>query len=124
MANTIQILGVKALATKLNGRKLEAKRASRAAVRVGFTANYAVFVHEIDKNYNNGKRWKFLERPTRMLLNTGELSRIISTAYKGGASLEQSLYLAGLRIQREAMKESPIDTGNLKGSAFTRKGKT
>lgn len=31
----------------------------------GPSADYAVYVHEIDKNYNNGKQWKYLETPLK-----------------------------------------------------------
>ena len=140
MANTIHISGVTELSAKLNKRKLEAVMASRAEVRVGYTANYALWVHEMKgmklkgqprPKPKKGKYWdpqgraqpKFLETPTRNLINSGELKTLISTAYKGGAKLEQALYIAGLRIQRESQLMVPVDTGNLKGSAFTRKGK-
>lgn len=33
-------------------------------VEIGLTAAYAIFVHEIDKNYNKGQ-WKFLESALR-----------------------------------------------------------
>lgn len=35
-------------------------------------------------------------------------------------ALERGLYKAGLFIQRKAQKLTPVDTGNLKGSAFTK----
>lgn len=41
---------------------------------VGFTADYAVFVHEIDKNYTVGG-WKFLERAVTE--NQNEILEII-----------------------------------------------
>ena len=118
----IQFVGKNKLLANLNRRERKALAASKASARVGYTANYAVHVHEIDKNYRNGKKWKYLERPTRDLLNSGELAGIIATSYRGGARLEQALYLAALRIQRESQLLAPLDTGNLKGSAFTRKG--
>jgi len=42
-----------------------------------------------------------------------------STAF--GKRLEASLIRTGLWIQRESMKIVPVDTGNLKASAFTRR---
>ena len=123
MAATIQIIGMNKVLANLNKKQAKAIRDSGAEARVGFTAEYAVHVHEIDKNYRNGKKWKYLETSTRNLLNSGELSRIITGAYKGGATLQQSLRLAALRIQRESQLAVPLDTGNLKGSAFTRVGK-
>ena len=119
----IQVIGVDKVIASLKLREIDAKAASKAGARVGYTAAYAVHVHEINKNYRNGKEWKYLETPTRQLANSGELGRIITTAYQGGASLQQSLVLAALRIQRDSQKRVPLDTGNLKGSAFTRPGR-
>lgn len=31
----------------------------------GAAADYAVYVHEINKNYRNGKQWKYLETPLK-----------------------------------------------------------
>jgi hypothetical protein len=63
---------------------------------------------------------KFLEGPARELSNSGELSRIFVAVIKAGKSLLQGLLACGLRIQREAQKRVPVDTGALKSSAFTR----
>tara|TARA_R110002110_G_scaffold11958_2_gene57070 strand:+ start:222 stop:644 length:423 start_codon:yes stop_codon:yes gene_type:complete len=139
MVSMIRIHGVRKLANELNSRLPEAGLASAAEVRVGYTAEYAVYVHEAPMTLRGKKRpkptkgryWdpqgratnKFLERPFRAMKNSGELIRIISTAYKNGASLEQSLSVAGLRIQRLSQLMVPVDIGHLKGSAFTRKGK-
>lgn len=62
---------------------------------------------------------KFLEQPARELRR--ELSAIIETAVKNGATLEHALFMAGLRLQRESQRLVPVDTGNLKASAFTEK---
>lgn len=107
-------------------------------VTVGYTANYALHVHEnIEMKWrglprivpSKGNYWdgtggatgqaKFLEQPARELKS--ELSKTIVLAVKNGASLMQALYLAGLRLQRESQLLVPVDTGNLKASAFTRK---
>lgn len=130
----------------------------KTSVIVGYTAAYAVHVHEniemrgkglprsgevrfggYDKKGNRivitgfragggkGLYWdpqgkaqaKFLEQPARELKK--EFSRIITTACKNGAKLGQALMMAGLRLQRESQQLVPVDTGNLKSSAFTRK---
>lgn len=31
----------------------------------GAAADYAIYVHEINKNYRNGKQWKYLETPLK-----------------------------------------------------------
>ena len=106
------------------------------SVVVGFTANYALHVHEnlemagagLPRRSGHGLYWdpqgiagpKFLENPARELSNSGELSRILTSVVKGGKSVMQGLLACGLRIQREAQQRVPVDTGNLKASAFTR----
>lgn len=116
----------------------------KVSVIVGYTAAYAVHVHENiemkgkglprTKLSSSGKKvkgrgyyWdpqgkvqaKFLEQPARELKK--EFNRIITTACKNGAKLGQALMMAGLRLQRESQQLVPVDTGNLKASAFTRK---
>lgn len=90
------------------------------SVIVGYTANYGLFVHEnLEAKHKEGKQAKFLEQPARELRPV--LAGLVRTAVLNGAPLQQGLYIAGLRLQRESQKLVPIDTGNLKGSAFTRK---
>lgn len=124
----------------------------KTSVIVGYTAAYAVHVHENIEMKGKGlprtgMRWskenkktgisvqqaargfywdpqgkaqaKFLEQPARELKK--EFSRIITTACKNGAKLGQALMMAGLRLQRESQQLVPVDTGNLRASAFTRK---
>ena len=105
------------------------------SIIVGYTAAYAVHVHEnIEMKWkglprrkpHKGNYWdpqgrgqaKFLEQPARELKQ--EFSRIITTACQRKATLGYALFLAGLRLQRESQKLVPVDTGNLKASAFTR----
>lgn len=91
-------------------------------VIVGYTAEYAIHVHEDLEAYHSNGEAKYLERPFKELGPT--LFKIVVTAMKGGATVEQALLLAGLRLQRESQKLVPVDTGNLKSSAFTRKAFT
>ena len=132
-----QITGISAVrkALRKHGEKLGL--VGNPSVIVGYTANYALHVHENIEmkwkglprvapskgNYWDGSRGpgqaKFLEQPAREL--TTEFDRIVFEAMRGGATLLQALYLAGLRLQRESMLLVPVDTGNLKASAFTRK---
>lgn len=132
------------------------------SVIVGYTANYALAVHEnvemkwrglprsgevahagFDKNgrrivrvvnkrggqgggTGKGFYWdpqgtaqaKFLEQPARELKR--EFVRLIRTACENGATLKKALLIAGLRLQRESQQLCPVDTGNMKASAFTR----
>ncbi len=98
------------------------RSASSASVEVGYTAQYAIYVHEmVDASFKTpGTKAKFLEAPARELKS--ELANIIGETVDAGGTLEQGLLKAGLRLQRASQKIVPLDTGNLKSSAFTRKG--
>jgi hypothetical protein len=121
------------------------------SVVVGYTAAYAVYVHENleaahgaaynakhaaeisagkTKSSKTKKGWKgatsrgpnqqakFLEQPARELNNSGELSRDVVGAVQAGHKLQDALLVAALHIQRDSMELVPVDTGNLRGSAF------
>lgn len=123
-------------AKKWLGDSQEQAKSGGKSVIVGFTAAYALYVHENmemrlkgqPRPNNRGFYWdpqgtagpKFLEGPARELNNSGELSHILNAALQMGKTLMQGLLLCGLRVQREAMQRVPVDTGNLKASAFTR----
>lgn len=106
----------------------------KVTVVTGYDTAYAVYVHEnIEMKWKGkprrkpakGNYWdpkgeaKFLEKPAREMANNGEFQRIIVAALQGGATLEEALLLAGLRLQRESQLRVPVDTGALKNSAFT-----
>lgn len=120
----------------------KSKAANRAEVQVGYTANYAIWVHENlkmkwkgrkrtgkrpDGTQRKGKYWdpqgkgqsQFLLTPFRLLSRT-EIPKIIRTVFKKTGNLTLGLVLAGQRLQRESQKLVPVDSGNLKGSAFTK----
>lgn len=123
-------------AAKWLGEGQEIAKTGGKSVITGFTAAYALYVHEnIEMRLKGQPRpkgrgfyWdpqdvagpKFLEGPARELSNSGELSRILMAALRMGKSVMQGLLLCGLRIQRDAQQRVPVDTGALKSSAFTR----
>lgn len=95
-------------------------KSNQETVVVGYTQNYAIYVHERPTSRRSelaGKSWKYLEQPARGLQS--ELASIIRTVYKQTGSLVDGLILAGLRLQRESQEMVPIDTGALKASSFT-----
>jgi len=121
------------LVAKLHKKAADAKVDGDASVIVGYTANYALYVHEnIQMKLQGQPRpagqpgvyWgpkgqaKFLEQPARTMRD--ELARIIREAKKKGSTLAQAFLLAGLRLQRESQQLVPVVTGNLRASAFTR----
>lgn len=88
----------------------------QTAVAVGYTQRYAIYVHENLEAHHPVGQAKYLEQPAREL----PLGEIIASNMKAGATLEKALLVAGLRLQRDSQKLVPVDTGALKGSAFTR----
>lgn len=99
--------------------KAAAAATENVSAVVGYTAAYAIYVHEnLLAKHAHGKQAKFLEQPAREL--AGELALLISESRRKGKTMGQALLIAGLRLQRESMMLVPIDTGNLRGSAFTR----
>lgn len=126
-----EMRGADRVISKLQAMQEQAKQMD-AAVIVGFTAAYALFVHENmemrlagqPRPSGLGVYWgpkggpKFLEAPFRELKDV--LVGIIQKALKKGVPMSQALLLAGLRVQRESMQRTPVEYGNLRASAFTR----
>lgn len=109
------VVGVDAVIAQLGalGKKVE----ETVSVVVGFQARYAIFVHEnLEARHRIGQA-KYLEQPAREM--APELGLMVGKLVKSGMSLEKALVVAGLRLQRAAQQLTPVDTGNLKNSAFT-----
>jgi hypothetical protein len=132
-----KIKGVENLVAKLRARAARAMRDTQASVLVGYSANYALWVHENMEQKLKGQPrpsgiatyWspagtgpKFLERPARELGKPGGvLAQIIRKAFQSGkATMAQALVMAGLRLQRESQMLVPVEFGVLRASAFTR----
>lgn len=145
-----EVQRLKQLTLALQKRSAEIAKTGNVVVLVGYTAAYALWVHEnVEMKWRGlprdrsirkdaagiarygykaqnkrGLFWgpqgqaKFLEQPARMF--QPELAQIVTTAMAKGKTLAQALMLAGLRLQRESQKLVPVDTGNLRNSAFTR----
>ncbi len=89
------------------------------SVIVGYTAEYSIFVHEnLEASHKTGKQAKFLETPARQ--NQDVYAAIVAKALKQGEKSDGALLLAGLKLQTDSQRLVPVDTGNLRGSAFTR----
>lgn len=129
----VEIKGVQKV---LDNFDVRAKKDGQVGVvLVGYTAKYALFIHEnmepktlgkgVPRPSGLGEYWgpsqygpKFLEGPLREFAK--ELRDIVATAIKNGATLLQGVLLAGLRLQRESQLRVPVEYGFLKASAFTR----
>ena len=114
----MNIKNVKKLIAKLKAKADGAASQPKVSVVVGFTATYALYVHEnLEAIHPNGEA-KFLENAANS--TSDKVASVIEKAAAAGKPLEQCLLLGGLIIQADAQKRCPVDTGALKGSAFTR----
>lgn len=126
---------------KLTALAKKAGKQHRDSVIVGYTAKYALFIHENkqmkweglkrtgkrpDGSPRKGRYWdpqgrgqsQFLIQPFREKRKV--LSTIIEKTFKATNSLTQGLVLAGLALLSLSQQLVPVDLGNLKGSAFTK----
>lgn len=114
-----EVLNLKKLQQTLKKMRDKVQAERGASVTVGFTMNYAVHVHEnMTANHNVGQA-KYLEQPARQLSNSGKLGEIVHHSYKASGSLRTGLFKAGIELQGEAQRLTPVDTSALKSSAFT-----
>lgn len=113
----MKLSGVGKLRKRFRDSRRNAKSSSAA---VGYTANYALIVHEmVNATFQKlGAQAKFLEEPARRMEK--ELVKIVEDRLKQGDTLSQALYIAGLALQAESQRICPVDTGNMVNTAFTR----
>jgi hypothetical protein len=113
-----KVEGLDKLVAKLRDKAAKSIKDDNCSVTVGYSAGYALFVHEnLEAKHPVGQA-KYLEQPARQL--QGVMANIVAEAMKRKMTLAQGLVLAGMRLQRESMQICPVDTGNLRASAFTR----
>lgn len=126
-----RVEGAKDVIVKLERLKGKSPK-YRTSVAVGYTAKYALWVHEsveerlkgVPRPSGIGNYWgprgrsKYLEGPFRELAPT--LAEIVRTAIIRNSTLPQALLLAGLRLQRESQQVVPVEYGLLRASAFTK----
>ena len=136
MVKRTVIIGAKRVIQTLAKLRVDSKRKNNVVVQVGYTANYALFVHEAPGTLmggiprrgkdHKGQYWdpqgvaapKFLERPFRE--NRDEILAIARKEAARTKSLTTGLKIAGAFLQRKSQQVVPVEFGNLKASAFTR----
>lgn len=109
-------------------------------VLVGYTAPYAVYVHENTqmklkgeaRQNKNGAYWdaiagqgssKYLERPLRQLAGRGSLTAAVAKGVQmalrsGDDPAKEGLMAAGVLLQEESQKIVPYESGRLRKSTF------
>ena len=119
MAKVVQIDGVGRLITKLKAMIAKARRENVTYI-VGFTAAYAIYVHEdMTARHAAGTRAKYLEEPARGKQH--EMRTIVKEGMRRGLTLSQAILQAALYLLGEAQSIVPVDTGNLRASGFVRR---
>jgi hypothetical protein len=112
------VQNLNSLVTKLRSRLAKALRDADPGVAVGYSASYAVYVHENLEAYHPNGQAKFLEQPARR--NQKEMAEIVLRQLARDRTLAQAFLAAGLYLQAASQKLCPVKTGALKNSAFTR----
>lgn len=127
-----EVQGLNKLIEQLKAKAATATQAAESDVVVGYTAQYALYVHE-----NRQMKWRGLPRRSGtgvywgpkgragFLLDVAremerELAEIVIKVLREGKTALQAFLVAGLRLQRESQKNVPVEYGNLRASAFTR----
>lgn len=97
---------------------MDAKGPDAAQVVVGYTAPYAIYVHEdLQAHHTNGQA-KFLSEPLEVMRY--ELGLLVLRRFKETRQLEPGLWEAGRLLLTESRSLVPVDTGFLFDSGFVR----
>jgi hypothetical protein len=117
------IEGVKELQARLRNLAKESQKHDTSAVSVGYTAPYAIYVHEdLTAHHEPGKKAKFLSGPARRLAR--ELGELVAAKKRKGATMLEAHIAAARRLLEESRIEVPVDTSFLQKSWFIRNDKT
>lgn len=113
----IAVTGIRKVLTNLKKLAKEYGK-PKTEVVAGYGADYALAVHEDVEAFHTVGQAKFLERPARV--HAKDLAKMVTDKVKKKVPVNQALLTAGLYLQRLSQEMCPVDTGNLKASAFTR----
>lgn len=125
---------------KLIGRKV-AKYQRFPRATLGFSAPYAIYVHEnmeqkwrgLPRRPNppkSGVYWgpagepKYLTRTLAAMRSSGRIRKIIVGTLDQGRSLREAVVGAMIEVIKEASLRVPVDTGLLRSSGFVQVGET
>lgn len=122
-----ELVNFERLISKLGARQREAVRAAGRTVRVGYSAPYALKVHEdteVDHEMHGcGGQAKFLEQPARQYRDV--MARIVrkhAVARSGEADLIpavlRGMLAAGEFLKQQSQELVPVRTGRLRDSGF------
>jgi hypothetical protein len=113
-----ELLGAAAVVAQLQSRMRQAVKDFAATAAVGYSAPYALFVHEdMEKKHAEGQA-KFLTQPAKA--HARELGLMVRMDLQAGKPLGQALLRMARQLMDYSVKLVPVATGALKASAFVR----
>lgn len=112
-----EVQGIERLVAELTKRQAKAINETRRKAVVGYTAEYAVYVHENLEAFHPVGEAKFLEKPIRQYKR--DMAKMIAREIANGTPPDQALLKTGLLLQGLSQDLCPVDTGFLRSSAFT-----
>ncbi len=111
-----RVFNLEKILTELRKRRREGEQKSE--IRIGYTAEYAVPVHErTDLHHEHGQA-KFLEQPIRT--EEKKMADIIRAKLQARKSLQEAQLEAGKHLLSVSLTLVPVDTGELKASGFVK----
>ena len=116
MGSKMMLIGADKVIASLRANSLSGN--SYFKLNVGYSAPYAVYVHEdLRANHPNGGQARYLEEPARRLRPEmrAKNKEILSRKKK---SLEAACMAAGQMLLEASQALVPVDTGYLKSTGF------
>lgn len=127
-----RVYGTKKLQAVLSAKMREMQKTAASRVVVGYSAPYAMYVHEavgmvlqgLPRPSGIGNYWdpngqaKFLEEPTRLYAK--DMGAFICRLMRQRSTLLLALLKAGQILLRESKKLVPVEYGDLKASGYVR----
>lgn len=111
-------LGLEQALQNLNAKIQKAVKDADVEVVVGYSAPYALIVHEdLEAHHDNGQA-KFLEQPARV--NATTYGKRIAAEVKSKKTMRQALMTGATQLKRDSQALCPVDTGVLKASAYVK----
>jgi len=133
MIVTARVSKTKKLEAALTAKARKASVDAKGRIRVGFSAPYAMFVHEavgmvlageprssgIGTYWSpNGAQAKFVEQPTRLF--SKDIGTYITAQVKAKVPVLKALQKAGELLLKECKRLVPVETGRLKASGYVK----
>jgi hypothetical protein len=113
-----KIQGLPVVEQMLKYRRVEGAKIQNYRVIVGYSAYYAIYVHEdLTKNHKVGEA-KFLENAAKVMENT--LAQHVGNAVANMTDPPLAMLQAGYMLLEESNRRVPVDTGFLKSTGEVR----